>query len=325
MAEQIATNGIRKKKNKLSRATKEKLKGLVFISPFLIGVFAFFLYPIYISLKLSFGVVDNIVGFKISWVGLDNYVRAFMLDTEFVPMFLQVIKDTLTQFPLTIVLSLIIAIIINKDIKGRALFRIAFFIPFLLGTGEVMRQLLFQGVDSQVLSITDGKIIPYNILNYFGVTVVNAVQNVFGVIVSVLWASGVQILLFLAGLQSISPALYEAAKIDGATEWEIFWKITVPMISPMLLLNLIYTLVDSFTNIRNPLLEYIQSYGFKKAQFHYGAAMGWIYFTFIVFIILIIFAIMKGYMHTNEVEEVKKRGRQDRARRIIAIERKGKK
>lgn len=312
------------RKIKLTKATKDKLKGLVFVSPFIIGLMIFFAYPIYISLKLSFGKVDNIVGFKISWVGIENYVRAFMLDTEFIPMFLTVVRDTLVEFPLTIVLSLIIAIILNKNIKGRALFRVAFFIPFLLGTGEVMRQLLYQGVDKQVLSITDGSIIPYNILNYFGYNIVTAVQNVFGTIVSVLWGSGVQILLFLAGLQSISPALYEAAKIDGATEWETFWKITVPMISPMLLLNLIYTIVDSFTNIRNPLLEYIQSYGFTKAEFHYAAALGWIYFAFIGLVVSIVFGIMKGYMHTNEVEEVKKRDRQGKRRRIISIERKAK-
>lgn len=320
MAKENTTKG-KKKVIRSKKAERDAMKGLVFVSPFIIGVFLFFLYPIYISIKLSFGKVDNIIGFKISLVGLDNYIRAFILDTEFIPEFLEVVRTTLTQFPLTIVLSLIIAIIINKDIKGRALFRIAFFVPFLLGTGEVMRQLLNQGVDKQVLSITDGTIIPYNILNYFGGTVVNAVQGVFGTIVTVLWASGVQILLFLAGLQSISTALYEAAKIDGATEWEIFWKVTVPMISPMLLLNLIYTIVDSFTNIRNPLLEYIQSYGFTKAEFHYAAALGWIYFAFIGLVVVIVFALMKGYMHTNEVEEVKKRDRQNRTRKVIAIER----
>lgn len=309
----------------MNRATREKLKGFVFVSPFIIGLFIFFLFPIFISLKLSFGKVDNIIGFKIAWTGIENYVRAFMIDTEFLPMFLGVVRDTLIQFPLTIVLSLIIAIIINKNIKGRALFRIAFFIPFLLGTGEVMRQLLNQGVDKAVLSIMDGKIIPYNVLNYFGGPVVSAVQSIFGMIVNVLWSSGVQILLFLSGLQSISPALNEAAEIDGATEWEIFWKITVPMISPMLLLNLIYTIVDSFTNVRNPLLEYMNTFGFTKAEFHYAAAMGWIYFVFIGIIIIIVFGLMKGYMHTNEVEEVKKRGAKGRRFKVITIERSKKK
>ena len=309
----------KRKRKQLSMRTKDRMKGLVFISPFIIGVLAFFVYPVFLSLRLSFGKIDNIIGLKISWAGLTNYLRAFLIDVNFVPIFLQVVKDTIVKFPLTIVLSLIIAIMVNRDIKGKGMFRVIFFIPFLLGTGEVMKQLLNQGVDTQVLSITDGRIIPYNVLNYFGGTVVEAVQNVLGVIVLVLWGCGVQILLFLAGLQSISPALYEAAKIDGATEWEVFWKVTIPMISPMLLLNLIYTIVDSFTNVTNPMLEYIQSYGFTKAQFEYGAAMGWIYFLFVGLVVAAVFALMKNYMHTNEVEEVKKHGR-ERKHRVFTIQ-----
>ncbi len=314
----------RKKRFRITVSTREQLKGLVFVSPFIVGLCLFFIYPIFLSVRLSFGRVENIVGFKIAWAGIENYARAFLLDPEFMPMFLEVVKETIIQFPLTIVLSLIIAIIINKNIKGRGLFRIAFFIPFLLGSGEVMRQLINQGVDQQVLSIQDGTIIPYSILNYFGYTIVNAVQSVFGIIVSVLWGSGVQILLFLSGLQSISPALYEASKIDGATEWEIFWKVTIPMISPMILLNLIFTIVDSFTNIRNPMIEYINSYGFKQAQFDYGAALGWIYFAFIGIVVAMVFGIMKGYMHTNEIEEVKKHGKQGKFRKVITIDRRPK-
>ena len=309
----------KRRRKQLSMRTKDRMKGLVFVSPFIIGVLAFFVYPVFLSLRLSFGKIDNIIGLKISWAGLTNYLRAFLIDVNFVPIFLQVVKDTIVKFPLTIVLSLIIAIMVNRDIKGKGMFRVIFFIPFLLGTGEVMKQLLNQGVDTQVLSITDGRIIPYNVLNYFGGTVVEAVQNVLGVIVLVLWGCGVQILLFLAGLQSISPALYEAAKIDGATEWEVFWKVTIPMISPMLLLNLIYTIVDSFTNVTNPMLEYIQSYGFTKAQFEYGAAMGWIYFLFVGLVVAAVFALMKNYMHTNEVEEVKKHGR-ERKHRVFTIQ-----
>ncbi|NLK75869.1 MAG: sugar ABC transporter permease [Clostridiales bacterium] len=321
--EKLINNKQKKKRFHLTKATKDKLKGLVFVSPFIIGVILFFIYPIYMSVKLSFGKLDNIVGFKVSWIGIENYLRAFTIDMDFAPMFLSVVRDTLVRVPMIIILALIISILINQDIKGRTLFRIAFFIPFLLGNGEVMRQLIYQGVDKQVLSIADGDIIPYEILNYFGSTIVNAVQTVLGIIVTVLWSSGVQILLFLSGLQSISPALYEAAKIDGATQWEIFWKVTIPMISPIMLLNIVYTIVDSFTNIRNPLLEYIQSYGFTKAQFEYGAALGWIYFIFIGFVVAVVFGLMKGYMHTNEVEEVKRRDKQ-KQRRVIAIERKAK-
>ena len=147
----------------------------------------------------------------------------------------------------------------------------------------------------------------------------DVVQGLFGTLVTVLWRSGVQILLFLAGLQSISPALYEAARIDGATEWELFWKVTIPMISPMMLLTLVYTIVDSFTSIDNKLLAYIKTYGFANAEFSYASALGWIYFAFIGILVAIIFGIMKRYMHTSEVEEVRKR---ERKHRVFTIEKK---
>ena len=184
-----------------------------------------------------------------------------------------------------------------------------------------MRQVLNQGVDRSVLNIMDGKLIPYNVLSYFGADIVDLVQTVFGRLVTVLWRSGVQILLFLAGLQSISPSLYEAARIDGATEWELFWKVTIPMISPMMLLNLVYTIVDSFTSLDNELLQYIRTAGFTNAEFQYSSALGWIYFAFIGVLVGIIFAIMKRYMHTSEVEEVRRR---ERKRRIFTIEKAGK-
>ena len=178
-----------------------------------------------------------------------------------------------------------------------------------------MQQLLNQGVDRAVLNIMDGRLIPYNVLMYFGATITDAVQTILGVLVTVLWGCGVQILLFLSGLQSISPALYEAAKIDGATEWEIFWKVTIPMISPMMLLNLVYTLVDSFTNKSSELLTYVNKVGLK--EFQYGPALGWIYFAFIGLLVAIVFAIMQKHIHTSEVEEVKKR---ERKHRVFTIE-----
>lgn len=306
-------------KSKMSLHQREQLRGIVFVLPFIIGLCAFFIYPLTLSIRLSFGTLVSVVGMKVQWAGFENYVRAFVVDVEFVPTFLQAVRQTLVKFPLTVLLSLIIAILLNRDIKARGLFRVIFFIPFLLGTGQVMQQLLNQGVDRAVLNIMDGRLIPYNVLVYFGSTIADAVQTILSILVSVLWSSGVQILLFLSGLQSISPSLYEAARIDGATEWEIFWKVTVPMISPILLLNLVYTVVDSFTNISNPLLQYIQTYGFSNMEFAYSAALSWIYFAFIAIIVALIFGIMKGYMHTNEVEEVKRHGKK-RGRKVFTIE-----
>ena len=308
---------MKKKKFKMTLTTRNSLKGLVFVLPYIIGIIAFFIYPICLSLKLSVAEEIKIVGMKVSGFTFEHFVRAFVVDVDFLPAFGESVTMTLTQFPLTIVLSLIIAILLNRDIKCRGLFRVIFFIPFLLGSGEVMQQLLNQGVDRAVLNVTDGRLIPYNVLAYFGATIIETVETIMGVLVKVLWGSGVQILLFLSGLQSISSSLYEAARIDGATEWEIFWKVTVPMISPMLLLNVVYTVVNSFTDINNPLLTYINTYGFVNAEFSYSAALGWIYFLFIGLLVALIFGIMAKYIHTNEVEEVKKR---ERKHRVFTIE-----
>lgn len=308
----------RNRKHKLSLHQRDQLKGYIFVAPFIIGLIMFFLYPICMSLRLSFGKITSIVGLKTQFAGLENYIKAFVVDTTFLPILWQSFSKTLVTFPLTIILSLIIAILLNRDIKGRGFFRVVFFIPFLLGSGEVMTQLLNQGVAKSVLNIMDGRIIPYNVLAYFGSTIMDAVQSIFSVLIEVLWGAGVQILIFLSGLQGISPSLYEAAKIDGATEWEIFWKVTIPMISPIMLLNMVFTIVASFTNATNPMLGYIRSHGINNADFEYSAALGWIYFATIGILVAIVFAVMKKYIHTNEVEEVKKK--HEHKRRVFTIE-----
>lgn len=306
------------KKHKMSLHQRDQLKGYVFVAPFIIGLIFFFAYPICLSIRLSFGEITKIVGLKTKFVGFENYIQAFLVDADFWPTFGKSVGQSLINFPLTVLLSLIIAIMLNRDIKCRGFFRLVFFIPFLLGSGEVMTQLLNQGVQRSVLNVMDGRIIPYNVLAYFGDTIINAVQTVFSVLIEVLWGSGVQILIFLSGLQSISPSLYEAAKIDGATEWEIFWKVTIPMISPIMLLNMVYTFVASFTASKNPMLSYIQTFGFTNGKFEYAATLGWIYFIFIGIVVGLVFLIMKKYIHTNEVEEVKKK--HEHKRRVFTIE-----
>ncbi len=281
-------------------------EGYVFISPFILGTLIFFAFPIYMSIKLSFGKLIKIVGFEIEWIGFANYLKAFITDTKFAPMFVSIIRSTLIKAPLTIVFSMIIAILINKDIRFRGFFRTVFFIPFLLGIGEVMKQLLNLGVDKQVVSISEGRLLPRELLMYLGPKVVESIDSFFGVIIVVLWGAGVQILLFLSGLQSIPISLYESAKVDGATEWEMFWKITFPMISPIMLLNIIYTLIISFTDITNPILEYVQTLAFKRMEFEYAATIGWIYFLFIIIVVFLVFVLLRNSMYTADMKEVKR-------------------
>ena len=185
---------------------------------------------------------------------------------------------------------------LNKLTKGKGIFRVIVLLPFLLGTGSVMEQLLSQGIDKQIVNLSNGEIIPLSVIQYFPSEVIEFVEAVFKIIIRVLWGSGVQILLFLSALQGISPALYEAAHIDGANEYEVFWKITFPMVAPVTLLTMIYSIINSFTDSSNTVLKYIIDRTVNQAQFGFSAAMGWIYFAIIGVIICLGSLLIRGYI-----------------------------
>jgi len=233
------------------------------------------------------------------WVGAANYIKAFVWDINFVPMFISVVKSTLVNTPIIIVFSLFIAILLNKKIKFRAFFREIFFLPVVLGSGFIMQELIDMGVQQQVIDLSKIILLPQQVLQYLGSNFSAIIQNYLNLITLLLWKSGVQILLFLSGLQSISKSLYEAARCDSATEWEMFWKITLPMISPIILLNVVYTLVDSFTDINNPIVTYLVNVSIKQFNLEYGAAMGWIYFIFIFIMIILMFILSKLFIHSS--------------------------
>ncbi len=281
---------------------RHMLEGYIFVLPFVLGIILFFAFPLYVSIKLSFGDLVRMEGFRIEWSGLQHYQRALFVEIEFIPMFLKVVGQTLTVTPLIMIFSLLLAMLINKSIRFRGFFRVVFFIPFLLGNGDVMKQLLNLEVDKMVISLADGTLLSWEMLDYLGTGVVTGVDALFGVIVFVLWSSGVQILLFLSGLQNIPDSLYESSKIDGATEWEIFWKITLPMMRPILLLVVIYTLVDSFTGVNNPILNYIKGTAFSDQDFEYAAAVGWLYFSFIILVVLAVMWILNRNTYSEEMK-----------------------
>ena len=180
---------------------------------------------------------------------------------------------------------------------GRGFFRTAFFIPVLLGTGYIMKQLLGMGVDG--MTVTTGILVPKLIADLLGPSITEVVQGFLDRITVVLWKSGVQIVLFLAGLQGISGSLYEAARVDGATEWEMFWKITLPMISPVIMMNVVYTIVSFFTDTTNPLVDYIYKMNFTNQQFEYAAAMSWLYFIFALVLCLGSILLMRRHIYDS--------------------------
>ena len=276
---------------------KRSLEAYIFLIPWLIGVCLFFAYPIFVSIRLSFSKIVSFKGLITEWVGLTNFEYIFFYDINFMPTFLQVVYDTLLNTPLCMVFSLVIAILINRKMVGRGFFRTAFFIPVLLGSGYIMKQLLGMGVDGT--TITTGIMVPKLISDLIGPSITTVVQGFLDRITVVLWKSGVQIVLFLAGRQGISGSLYEAAKVDGATEWEMFWKITLPMITPIILMNMVYTIVAFFTDGTNPMVDYIKKVNFTNQQYEYGAAMSWVYFIFALILCLMCILLMRRHVYDS--------------------------
>jgi len=286
-------------KRRLTIDQKHVLEGYLFILPWMIGFLFFFIFPFFQSVQLSFSKINKVTGFEMDWIGIGNYAKAFVWDIRFVPLLINAIKDTITNMPLTLVFSLFIAILVNRDIKFRGFFRSTFFLPVLLGAGFVLKQLLGMGVEEQAMEVARGIVMPDDVLKYLGPSVEKYVNGFMNQITVVFWKSGVQVVIFLAGLQSIPGSLYEASKCDGATVWENFWKITLPMMSPVILLNAIYTLVDSFTASTNSVIEYILELKQDVTNYEYAAAIGMIYFVFIFLLVVAVYVLSKRSLYNS--------------------------
>ena len=283
------------RKRSSSFEKKRSRTGYVFLSPWLFGSVFLLIYPVIFSLLLSFGKIKSYVTYSVNFVAFSNYKEIFISDENFVPYLLSTVADMLINTPMIIILSLIIAIMINKEIKGKAIFRTIFFLPVLLGAGYIMQQVLGQGVQQDSTELARNVLLPPNVQNYLGTTVVEYINEFFNRITVVMWKSGVQTVLFLSGLQGISPYIYEASRIDGASEWEVFWKITLPMVTPILLLNFVYTIISAAFE-QNSLLNYIIQIGFKKNKFELSAAMGWVYFMVVLIFLAVIFMAINPFI-----------------------------
>ena len=271
---------------------KTALWGIIFLLPWLLGFFLLFLTPMVEMIQYSFNEVKIVPlgGVSKTPVGLENYRQALLVDATFVPKLVSTLTETLLFTPLILVFSLLCAILLNGKFRGRAVARAIFFIPIIMATGLLMQrvsnlsgQMMGEGQNENVygaesiarlvMSIGIGK----ELVQYL----LDAVNNIFKIVS----LSGIQILIFLAALQGISPSLYEVAKIEGATGYETFWKVTVAMVSPMLFTCTIYTLADLF--MRSDVVELVYTIGFKQSRHGMAAAMSCVFVLMNVLVILI--------------------------------------
>ncbi|WP_026505595.1 carbohydrate ABC transporter permease [Butyrivibrio sp. NC3005] len=282
-----------KEKNKLAGLQKRKaISGYLFISPFIIGFLVFMVKPLFESCYMSFCEVNLAAGKVTKTItGLQNYKNAFRVDPEFNRLLWEEISRMMVYSLAIIVFSFFVALVLNQKFHGRALARAVFFLPVILSSGVIVglesnNQLmanLAQTIEqtTQGISVTDAL---ESVLRTAGVGV-RAYEKVFEVInniYDVALASGIQIIIFLSGLQTISSSMYEAADIEGCTKWESLWKITFPMISSLFLVNWIYTVVDFCMRTDNKVIEKIQKVMIDQQQYGNASAMSWIYFLLVV-------------------------------------------
>ncbi len=279
---------------------KRQRYGYLFILPWLIGFIYFFLAPLVNSARYSLSDIrlDNNVELK--FAGIKYYVKAFVTDPNYMPKLTESLRDMAYQVPLILVFSLAVACILNNRFRGAGFFKALFFLPVIIASGVVMSvisgdeyaRMMNSSLASSSLFGADS-ITQFLVNSGLNARTVAALTKITGDIFNLAWKAGIQILIFLSAFKSISPAMYEAAEMEGANGWERFWKITFPLISPMLLTNVIYTIIDIFTDYSNPVIRYIADEA-AKVNISYSAAMSWIYF-------VITFAVMAAvYLIVNK-------------------------
>lgn len=272
---------------------RETLYGYLFILPWLMGFIGLVLYPMIQSFYFSLNDMRITPhGLQFVYVGFNNFLNVWLQDMFFIQELLAFAVDTLIRVPVIVVFALIIAMLLNQDVKFKGLFRTIFFLPVIVASGPVISQLVDQGATAIPMLNQD---IIMSILNsLFPTWFAGVLSDLFNQIITILWYSGVQILLFLAALQKIDPNLYEAAKIDGGSSWECFWKITLPTIKPLILINLVYTLVSLANSGQNPIIDLIYANMFNATRgYGFASAMAWMYAVIISLMLILIFLLFR--------------------------------
>ena len=280
---------------------RKALQGIGFVLPFIIGILFIYLPVIVSSIYYSCcTITPDLKGEIVTFVGFDHYRYALTTDPKFVQTLVAGLKQLIIDIPAIVIFSLFVAVVLNQKMLGRAAFRAIFFIPVILSTGllEDVTNLAVDSMEGGAMNDGSGTSASTEIINAVDITnllgnmkvgteIVTYVVGLVNDIYNIVNRSGVQILIFLAALQSISPSIYEACTIDGATAWETFWKITLPMISPMILVNGLYTIIDSFTSASNVVMQYIDGHygGSGIGVKEQATAMSWIYFVIVMLII----------------------------------------
>lgn len=311
-----------KEKHKKARNLRARnaITGYLFISPFIIGFLVFLLKPMFESFQMSLcnvkiaaqeipGAKGFTLEFIKAWDKSNNYYNAFLINPDFKNRLVTSLKDMAIQVPAILVFSFFIALILNQEFKGRGFIRAVFFLPVILSSGVILgleyNNSLMASMKEVIKESGDGVSITAALETLLKTTGVGGriLEPVFKIIDSVYdiaLASGIQIIIFISGLQTVSPSMYEAAKIEGCTAWESFWKITFPLVSSMILVNLVYTIIDFLMRTDNQVMSLITEMVNPKMQYGLSAAMAWSYFAIVAVVLAILAAILSKRVYYYE-------------------------
>ncbi|NLK99722.1 MAG: sugar ABC transporter permease [Clostridiales bacterium] len=299
-------------KNKQKNLRKKRaIVGYLYILPFIIGFISFMAVPLLESFRMSF---SNVIistgnkGFVLENIGFRNFIRAFTEDPEFNRMMTEEISRMAINVPAVLIVSFIMALLLNQKFKGRGLVRAVFFLPVILSSGVLVglefNNSMLDGMKSYIQensNVVDITASLQEILSNSGMSsrFLETVYEVLNSVYEVVLSSGIQIIIFLSGLQSIPKSMYEAAKIEGCSAWESFWKITLPMVSSVILVNVIYTIIDFFMRTDSEVMEKIRT-NMIRLDYGFSSAMAWVYFLAVIVIIAVFSAITSRWVYYYE-------------------------
>ncbi|MDD4366075.1 MAG: sugar ABC transporter permease [Eubacteriales bacterium] len=299
------TGDFMKKRRKMSLERKKRRNGFLFTLPWLIGFVFLFSRPLIETIRFSFYEITLGEEIKYVFSGFDYYKRAFVEDANFLPYLSTSLTSILYDVPLIIVFSLTIAYILNKKFFGSNMFKSLFFLPVIIASGvaiTIIRGDAYSNIISSAVTTSSlfksSSMTDILIKANFNPQFISIFDNIINRLFNLTWKSGIQILIFLSAFKSIPESFYEASSIEGATGWESFCKITFPMISPMLLTNIIYTIIDTFTDLSNPVINYVNGLMGNRAgnmDISYSAAISLIYFIAVFAIIIIVYKLTNRY------------------------------
>ena len=293
---------------RLSYTTKRKLLGFTFLIPFLLGFFMFFAKPLYETIFYSFQkiTIDEVGRMQFQDIGLENYINLFTTEVSTAQtQILRVLSDEntnmLNNVPLITLLALFLALLANRQFKGRAIVRMIFFLPIILGL-EVVTDMMTITTGSETVQMGGlfaESFVARMLMRYTSIPmiylnpIIEFVENIFAVISR----SGVQTLVFLAALQSISPSMYEVAKIEGATGYETFWKVTIPSILHIVVFVVVYTIVDVF--LTSQIAQEAYAFAFEQNKIGVGSALSVIYIINVLLVLGIVLLFTRKVVSNN--------------------------